>query len=66
MATVQLLCTCVLKIGTFLFRPLQTKISNDQIHGIMEYLEMKSVPTNSAPGQFGHIGQIERVGIIAK
>ena len=27
------------------------------------YLDLNTIPTNSAPGQFGHIGQIERVGI---
>ena len=43
----------------------KTKTSNDQIHGITEnikfsflYVDLDFVPTNSALGQFGHIGQL--------
>ena len=66
--------------GTFLFAVLgKTKTSNDQIHGIMENVNITTVnfPFSIWTGTpslrillldslCGHIGHIERVGIIAK
>ena len=40
---------------------------NDQIQDFVENLPyLNAAPTNLVPGYFGHIVQVERIGIIAK